>query len=171
MHSMRRSDRAIEKEGALHILTKGEYGVLSTVAPDNQPYGVPVNYCVVDDSIYFHCATEGHKIDNFAHNPKVSFCVIGDTCVLPSEFGTEYESTIVFGMLGEAFDDEKQKALDGLLRKYSNNYFKEGLKYIDALKEKTRVFRISIETITGKSRKSAGQDRLNSLADSDKPRR
>ena len=150
---MRRSDRAVEEEDALDILKQGEYGVLSTVGPDNQPYGVPVNYCVIDDSIYFHCAIEGRKIDNFTHNPKVSFCVIGNTCVLPSKFGTEYESTIVFGLLSEVFNNEKQKALEGILHKYSSNYFEEGLKYIDALKEKTRVFRIAIETITGKSRK------------------
>ena len=151
MHNMRRSDRAIEKEETLHILKEGEYGVLSTVDSDNQPYGVPVNYCLIDDGIYFHCAIEGHKIDNFTHNPKVSFCVIGNTCVLPAKFGTQYESTIVFGLLSEVYQDEKQKALEGLLHKYSSDYFKEGLKYIDALDAKTRVFRIAIETITGKS--------------------
>lgn len=153
MRNMRRSDRSIEKEEALHILKKSEYGVLSTVGPDNQPYGVPVNFCIIDNSIYFHCAIEGHKVDNFTYNPKVSFCVIGKTCVLPSKFGTEYESTIIFGLLSEVFDNEKQKALEELLHKYSNKYFLEGLKYIDALKEKTRVFRITIETVTGKSRK------------------
>jgi uncharacterized protein len=153
MHNIRRSDRAIEKEEALDILKKGEYGVLSTAGSDNQPYGVPVNFCVIDNSIYFHCAIEGRKIDNFACNPKVSFCVVGNTRVLPSKFGTEYESTIVSGMLSEAFDKEKQKAIEGLLRKYSSGHFEEGLKYIDTLKEKTRVFRIAIETITGKSRR------------------
>ena len=153
MHNMRRVDRAIEKEEALHILKNGEYGVLSTVDSDNQPYGVPVNFCVIDDNMYFHCAIEGYKIDNFSYNPKVSFCVIGNTCILPSEFGTEYESTIVFGLLSEVFNNEKQKALEGLLHKYSSDHFEKGLKYIDALKEEARVFRITIETITGKSRR------------------
>ncbi len=153
MHNMRRSDRAIEKEEALHILKNGEYGVLSTVDPDNQPYGVPVNFCIIDNNIYFHCAIEGHKIDNVTYNPKVSFCVVGNTRILPSKFGTEYESTIVFGLLSEVFNNEKQKALQGLLHKYSSDCFEKGLKYIDALKEKTRVFRITIETITGKSRR------------------
>lgn len=153
MHNIRRSDRAIKKEEAFHILKKCEYGVLSTVDSENQPYGIPVNFCVIDDGIYFHCAAEGHKINNFTYNPKVSFCVIGNTRVLSSEFGTEYESTIVFGLLSEVFDNEKQKALEGLLHKYSNNHFESGLRYIDALREKTRVFRINIETITGKARR------------------
>ena len=146
---MRRSDRAIGKEEALRILKKGEYGVLSTVGPDNQPYGVPVSYCVMDDSVYFHCAIEGHKIDNITHNPRVSFYVIANTCVLPSEYGTEYESTVVFGLVSEAFESEKQKALEGLLHKYASERFEEGLRYIDDLKEETRVFGMAIETITG----------------------
>ena len=156
MRNMRRSDRAIEKEEAFQILENGEYGVLSTVGSDNQPYGFPVSFCVFDHNIYFHCAFEGHKIDNFTYNPKVSFCVIGNTCVLPSKFSTEYESTIVFGLLSEVFDNEKQKALEGLVHKYSSDHLPDGLKYIGKQKDKTKVFRIAIETITGKARKRSG---------------
>jgi len=149
MHKMRRSDRAIEKEEALQILENGEYGVLSTVGSDNQPYGFPLNYCVIDKNIYFHCAFEGHKIENFSHNPKVSFCV------LPAKFTTEYESTIVFGLLSEVFDNEKQNALEGLIHKYSSDHLESGLKYISKQKDDTKVLRIAIETITGKARKKA----------------
>lgn len=149
---MRRSDRQIAEQEAHNSLKRGEFGVLSTTGPDDQPYGVPVNYCIVEGCIYFHCAMEGHKIDNFTYNPKVSFCVVGKTCILPSKFSTKYESVIVFGFLSEAFEDEKQKALKGLIKKYSSEYIEEGLKYIDLQKEKTRVFKITIETITGKAR-------------------
>ena len=31
---------------------------------DGYAYGVPLNYVYVDNSIYFHCAKEGHKLDN-----------------------------------------------------------------------------------------------------------
>ena len=58
MRSMRRADRAVDDDEARRILEEGEYGVLSTAGPDHQPYGVPVNYCVIDDGIYFHSATE-----------------------------------------------------------------------------------------------------------------
>lgn len=152
---MRRTDRMIDKEAALRILNDGEYGILSTSGSDNQPYGVPINYCLIDNQVYFHCAVEGHKLENIGQNPKVSFCVVGETCVLPSKFGSEYESVIVFGHIAEVLDDEKRRGLEGLLRKYSSEHFEAGLKYIDALIEKARVFRITIETITGKARKEA----------------
>jgi hypothetical protein len=152
-HEMRRSDRQISYEEAIHILQKAEYGVMSTVSGDRIPYGVPLNFCVIENHIYFHSASEGHKIDNITNNPNVSFCAVGETCVLPEQFGTKYESAIVFGTASEVFEKEKWMALEGLLSKYSWNHYSEGLKYIQSHFEKTRVFKISIETITGKSRK------------------
>jgi uncharacterized protein len=153
MKTMRRSDRAIAKEEALRLLEGGEWGVLSTVGSNNQPYGMPLSYCILGDCLYFHSAIEGHKIDNVAHNPMASFCVVGKTHVLPSKFSTEYESTIVFGQVHEALGDEKQKALEGLLRKYSPEFLERGLKYIQVESKTTRVYGLSLETVTGKARR------------------
>ena len=74
---MRRKDRALSRQEALDILNKGEYGILSTVSADGQPYGTPINFCLINDCIYFHCAKEGHKLDNISANSKVCFCVVG----------------------------------------------------------------------------------------------
>jgi len=43
--------------------------------------------------------------------------------------------------------------LEGLLHKYSPEFMDKGIEYIDSLKEKTRVFKITINTLTGKARK------------------
>lgn len=150
---MRRQDRLITNTEALSILENGEYGILSTVSSNNEPYGVPVNYCLIGEYIYFHCALEGRKIDNINSNPKVSFCVIGKTELLPDKFGTKYESCIVQGVASESLGDEKQLALEGLIHKYSEDFVYEGLKYIEKLKDKARVFRIRIESISGKARR------------------
>jgi hypothetical protein len=151
--NLRRKDRAISNQDAFKILLVGEYGILSTVSSDGQPYGVPVSYCVLEETIYFHSALEGHKLSNITSNNKVSFCVVGKTQVLPEKFGTKYESTIVSGVATEIFDLEKKNALIGLIEKYSASYYEEGMKYIGALTAKTRVFKISIRSLTGKSRK------------------
>ncbi len=150
---MRRKDRLITNTETFSILEKGEYGILSTSSSDNEPYGVPVNYCLVNECIFFHCALEGKKIDNINKNPQVSFCVVGRTEVLPDKFGTKYESCIVQGLASESFGEEKQMALEGLIHKYSENFVSEGLEYIEKLKDKTRVFKISIESVSGKARK------------------
>ena len=151
---MRRKDRALTHQETLDILHKGEYGILSTVSADAQPYGTPLNYCLINDFIYFHCAMEGHKLDNISGNNKVCFCVVGHTQVLPEDFGTLYESAVVFGEATEVFDSEKRTALIGLIKKYSKEHYDEGLKYIEKLAGKTGVYKVSLNSITGKARKS-----------------
>jgi nitroimidazol reductase NimA-like FMN-containing flavoprotein (pyridoxamine 5'-phosphate oxidase superfamily) len=150
---MRRKDRMITDAETLAILEKGEYGILSTVSSDNVPYGVPLNYCLINGCLYFHCALEGKKISNINNNAQVSFCVVGKTEVLSDQFATNYESCIVQGLASESLGEEKQLALEGLIHKYSENFVSEGLKYIEKLKDKTRVFKISMESISGKARK------------------
>jgi len=151
---VRRTDRQIPEAEALAILGAGEYGVLSTVSAQGRPYGVPVNFCVLDGHIYFHGAVEGAKLDNIEHSPEVSFCVVGATEVLPGEFGAKYESCVIEGRASEAFDDEKQRALEGLVAKYSQGFEAQGRRYINGLRDQTRVFRISVVSVTGKARRA-----------------
>jgi uncharacterized protein len=150
---MRRDDRALSKTQAIEILQKGEYGILSTVSTDGQPYGVPVSFAFDVDALYFHCAVEGHKLENLAANPRVSFCVVGDTEVLPDKFATRYESAIAFGKARELAGDEKHAGLTKLLEKYSANFMEKGEKYIKSDIQKTRVFKIEIESLSGKARR------------------
>ncbi len=150
---MRRKDRATSHDEALELLKNAEYGVLSIASQKGTPYGVPLNYCVIDNGIYFHCASEGRKIDFIAENNTASFCAVGKTVLLPAQFGTTYESVIVSGPIEEVFDTAKQTGLEGLLLKYSPDYMEKGKKYINGAKKNTRVFKITIENLTGKAKK------------------
>ena len=147
---MRRSDKALSNDAALKILNEGEYGVLSTVDGGGQPYGVPLNYALEGNSLYFHCALEGHKLDNLLLNEKVSFCVVGRTRVVPAEFTSEFESVIVSGRAEEVYGDEKCEALVSLIEKYSPAFAAEGRKYIEKLDNETKAVRIAIDSMTGK---------------------
>ncbi len=121
--------------------------------PDGVPHGVPLNFSLAGDSIFFHCAPEGRKIAILSANTRVSFCVVGSTQVLPAKFGTRYESAMATGTVEELSGEEKRQGLILLVRKYSPDYVKEGLEYIDKLIDKTKVFRIRLESITGKARR------------------
>ena len=150
MREMRRKDKEIGTDEAINLLTKCEYGVLSTVGKDGQPYGVPLNYTYIDNCIYFHCALKGHKIDNIDDNPKVSFCTVGNTEVLPSEFSTNYVSAVAFGIASEVQGTERYDALVLLLEKFSPGFMEEGKKYIKKLDKVTKVIKIQIQHISGK---------------------
>jgi len=151
---MRRKDKAMQDGAIIGLLQNGEYGVLSTVDGSEQPYGVPVNYVLINNCIYFHCALEGHKLDNLAANPKVSFCVVGRTKVLPAEFSTEFESVIVFGRASVIEGEERYQALNALIEKYSPEFVSEGSAYIEKFDSQTKLVRIEIQQMTGKAKMS-----------------
>ncbi len=150
---LRRSDRKVSDAEAEELLQLGEYGVLSTSDAEGQPYGVPLSYAVLDNAIYFHCAREGHKLDNLAANSRASFCVVGATEVLADKFSTRYASVIVFGRVTEALDADKQRGLEALVDKYCPDHHEKGMQYIAADAAKTRVFKLSIDSICGKARR------------------
>ena len=151
---MRRKDKSMQGEDLRRLLRNGEYGVLSTVDSQGQPYGVPLNYVYDENCVYFHCAIEGHKLNNLSANGKVSFCVVGHTRVLPSEFNTEFESVIVFGEASVVQGDERHRALVKLVEKYSPEFIEEGHKYIAQHDTRTKVVKIVIHSVTGKAKLS-----------------
>lgn len=151
---MRRKDKAMQDGAIIGLLQNGEYGVLSTVNGNEQPYGVPLNYVLMNNCIYFHCALEGHKLDNLAANPKVSFCVVGRTKVLPAEFSTEFESVVVFGRASVIEGEERYQALNALIEKYSPEFVSEGSAYIEKFDSQTNLVRIEIQHMTGKAKMS-----------------
>jgi len=152
--AMRRKDRQMNNETALNLLIEGDYGVLASADQDGQPYGVPVNY-VFDGqhTIYFHCAREGHKLDNLRSNPKVSFTIVGNHQIMDWTFSTAYESVILFGTAEEVEGDEKYLALKMLAQKFSPDYMTEFEKGIEKAMVPTAVVKINILQISGKERK------------------
>lgn len=151
MRSIRRSDREITIQEAKDILDNAEYGVMSTVSKDGQPYGVPLSYVYRNECIFFHSAVSGHKLENIVHNPKVSFCVVGKTKVMPEQFTTEYESAVAFGVASEVTGTERSDALLWLLEKYCSEYIEEGKQYIEQYTKSTEVYKIEIDQISGKA--------------------
>jgi hypothetical protein len=153
VREMRRQDRQTSDQEARELLTSGEYGVLSTVGPDGEPYGVPISYAFRGDEIVFHSAPEGRKLDNLTSGARASFCVVGATQVIPEMFGTRYQSAIASGEVRELFGDEKILALGWLVEKYAPNFIKQGAEYIDGAHAKTRVFSLRVRHLTGKARR------------------
>jgi len=152
-HKMRRADRQLEQNETIKILQKNKYGVLSTIGPDGFPYGVPITYIYEDGKIYFHSALEGHKLDNIEFSKKASFCVVGNTHILPERFSTQYESIIAFGEIRELLDAEKREFLTKIVEILAPDYKEKGVKYIQGAAGRTRVFCLDVVKVTGKARR------------------
>lgn len=151
---VRRQDRLLSEENAIILLCNGEYGILSMQAEEGGGYGIPVNY-VWDNAgaIYIHCAPEGEKLRNLQACNKVSFCVVGNTFVVSDKFTTEYESIILHGEAHTGLPaDERMKALELILDKYSPNDKVVGKKYAEKSFARTEVIRVDIKSWSGKTK-------------------
>lgn len=151
--AVRRQNRLLPEEHALRLLKEGEYGVLSFTTPEGA-YGIPISFAWDGkDSIYFHCAPEGRKLKAIAYSPDVSFCVVGRTNVLPDKFTTEYESIVVTGTARVNLTaDERMKALEFILDKYSPEDKEVGMKYAEKSFARTEIIRLDISSISGKAK-------------------
>lgn len=152
---VRRQDRLLDQEKAIELLKKGEYGVLSLIAPENEAYGLPVNYAWNgENAIYIHCAPVGRKLRSIDFNNNASFCIVGRTHLLPSQFSTEYESIILKCTASfKLSKEEKTKALMLILEKYSPEEKETGPKYIEKLFERTEIIKLEIIEYSGKTKK------------------
>ena len=126
--------------------------MLATVGADGWPYAVPVNHVLAGDALYLHCATEGHKLENIAHEERVSFCTVASARVLPEALSTLYESAVVFGRAALVTDPaEKLRSLELLAVRFCGEVTPEAAKAIAASASRTVVVRIRIERIAGKA--------------------
>lgn len=152
---MRRGKQALSDEESRRILSDASSGVLAVLGDEGYPYAVPLSF-VFDgnDRLYFHCAVSGHKLDAIQNEPKVSFCVIAQDDVHPSEFTSYYKSVIAFGK-ARILDANEEicPALRLLGKKYMPADPKGTEKEIDRFLQNVRIIEMQIDHLTGKQAK------------------
>ncbi len=110
------------------ILGAVNVGRMATVDAQGYPYITPVNFIFLDGCVYFHCAPEGEKLDNIAHNPRVGFEADIPLAYLEVDFNPErspcrahqlYHSVVIRGTARIVPDGERKTAvLNALVRKH-----------------------------------------------------
>ncbi len=154
---VRRRERALTEAEAREILARADHGVLATAGEDGWPYALPLNHVLVGDALYIHCALEGHKLENIAHEERVSYCAVASATVVPSMLSTLYESAIVFGRAALVTDaDEKRRALRLLTERFCGQGEEQDKRFEEHLRtygdgQDVAIIRIQIERITGKA--------------------
>ena len=154
-HKMRRKVQQLSNEDAEAVLLRGTSGVLALAGDKAFPYAVPISYVYDGEHIYFHSATEGHKIDAILRNPNASFAVIDQDEVMPEKYTTAFRSVIVFGSI-RIIDDavEKRSAVRKLAVKYApDNTEQQHAAEIDGAWSRFCMLEMSIAHMTGKQGK------------------
>jgi uncharacterized protein len=160
----RRSDRAVTDEAWIKdFLRCAPFGVLATVS-EGQPF-VNMNQFVYDEAahaIYLHTAAEGRTKSNVEAAEQVCFSVGEMGRMLPADrainFSVEYAGVVVFGRASIIDEPEQARhALQMLLDKYAP-HLRPGQDYrpiTDEEIQRTGVFRIRIETWSGKKKEAS----------------
>lgn len=148
---MRRSDKQIEDKAEIESIIRDSTICHLALCADDQPYVVPLNFGYDKESLYFHCAREGRKIDIIRRNPPVCFSFVPDHRVVPSEtscgWTTKYRSVTGFGT-ASLVDDRKSKveALGIIMEQYSG----DKVQFEDNAVDKVLIIRVDVESMTGK---------------------
>lgn len=147
---MRKASREMPADWALEVMRKAPYITVSFTRPDGTAYGVPLSLASAsDDTWYFHCATEGDKLEAIAAHPEV--CLSAVTQCKPTvgpkdgSFTLQYRSAIAFGR-AEVVTDEEEKV--AALRAISQRFLPQHMDAFDAAirrsLHRTAVVRITL---------------------------
>jgi hypothetical protein len=149
---MRRKKQLFSEAETVAMLQACTSGVLAVQGDNGYPYAVPLSYAYEDGKLFFHFATEGHKLDSILKNDKVSFCVIQKDEVIQATFTTHFRSAIVFGRARILTDaSEKRHALECLVAKYSPDYTAQGQTEIERSWDRVSLAEVRIEKMSGKA--------------------
>jgi len=152
---MRRKDKEIEDSARISEVIRKCQVCRIGLAKDNKPYIVPVSFGYDGSFIYFHSAREGKKIDFISVNNEVCFEFEYGTEVVsnkerPCNWTFSFQSVIGYGKV-EELESEKNKAegLGQIMKQYST----QSWEFSDKALKNIRVWKIYIESMTGKQSK------------------
>ena len=148
---MRRKDKEISDRAEIESIIHASTICRLALVDNEQPYIVPLCFGFKDNSLYFHSATEGKKIDLLKKNSNVCFefdsgieIMSGKTAC---DWGMKYRSVIGFGKASFVEDlEEKRKALETITVQYAGKTHK----LTDSAAKETLVIKVDVDAMTGK---------------------
>ncbi len=138
----------VEKERLLAALDESPYGFLA-LASGGRPYCVPLNFVRRDNTILFHSAIAGRKLDYIAASSTVSFVAVPYARYIKGQLDFEYLSVYIEGLARIVGDrEEKRRAYSLLMAKYEGD---PGFREVpDSCLDGSVIVSIDICRITGK---------------------
>lgn len=148
---MRRSDKEITDKKAIEDIILRSKVCKLAMCEQNMPYIVPMCFGFKNNTLYFHSAPKGKKIEILKKNPNVCFEFEILTQVIKSakacKWGMKYRSVIGFGKAGFITDDDlKRQAFDAIMNQYADGSFV----YEEASLKSAVIIKVDIHSMTGK---------------------
>lgn len=154
--SIRRADRRLDEASARRLLQESGHAVLCLQNLQGGGYGVPIHY-VWDggDSIYLHCAPEGHKLRCLDAESHACLVITGSHRILPQAFSSAYESLVLQGDIKRVTEEKEiYFALQAFLTKYTPDAGEKGKRFLLHMAARTTVLRFHIDSASGKANRA-----------------
>ncbi|MDA3880129.1 MAG: pyridoxamine 5'-phosphate oxidase family protein [Prolixibacteraceae bacterium] len=155
-HIHNRPNRELtDKSDITRILIEGKFAVIS-MCRENEPYIVTLSYGYdfENETLYFHCAKKGLKLDFLDSNKNVCATVIKDKGYVIDECGHEYESVVFWGKMQIVNDlQDKKHGMSILLHHLEDkdSVIKDKLLKSDEYYSKMAILKLKIGQIHGKA--------------------
>ena len=161
---VRRTEFDVKDENSVNeVLEACEYGSLSLIS-EGKPYVIALNFVFFENSIFFHGAKEGRKVEAIKSNPNASFLVVKPYSFIPSYFSdtmsaspaTQFFASVLFEGTISFIEDgnKKAKVLNALMKKFQSEDSFEEIAYEKAMYtkilDKTAILELKPENISCK---------------------
>jgi nitroimidazol reductase NimA-like FMN-containing flavoprotein (pyridoxamine 5'-phosphate oxidase superfamily) len=149
---MRRRDREITSRAEIDAIIHSALVCRIALAVGNQPYVVPISIGYDGEALFIHTAKSGRKIEFIEANSRVCFELEGNVSLQVDDrdacnWTFAFESVIGYGTITELeTNEDKARGLNQIMLHYSGHEWDID----DAATSTTRVWRIDIESVTGK---------------------
>lgn len=152
---MRRHEQEIIDPVELEALMDGAIVCRLAFNGSDYPYIVPVCFGRIGNSLYFHSAREGEKIERIKADNRICFEMESGVETIPGEsackWSMRFKSVIGFGNATIVTDtSEKIMGLNAIMEHYSGINDHD---YQDSVVDITEIIRIDIDHVTGKRSK------------------
>jgi uncharacterized protein len=149
---MRKTEREIKDREEIESIINAAEVCRVGFTDGKTPYIVPVNFGYKDNCLYFHCATEGKKLDIVRQNNQICFEIDVDVQIVKSServcgWGTKYRSVIGFGK-AYLVDNWREKA--DALNTVTGHYGAPRQEFTEQEMVKVAIIKIEISSMTGK---------------------
>jgi uncharacterized protein len=148
---MRRSDKEIKSREEIEAVIKKATVCRLGLCDGDMPYVVPVNFGFQGNSLFFHSARDGRKLDIIRRNNNICFETDTDQEFVQAEKGCgwsmKYRSVIGFG---KAFFVENPADKIAALKIIMAHYSDKEYDFSESDADKVAIVRIDIESLTGK---------------------
>jgi len=149
---LRRKDKEIKDKAEIESIIKRATVCRIGLSENNVAYIVPMNFGYKDNSLYFHSAPMGKKIEIIKKNNQICFEIDVDHELVLSELSCKatmkYFSVIGFGKAELITDfEKKQIALQIIMDHYAP---KKKHEFSKKMIEQLIIIKVNIEKLTGK---------------------